>query len=449
METSYEWLCYFHTLPNTQSSKHQLLDYIQPIHSNIGYAINDDFRSIYKEVYRYHKLCIYRIIRCLKTFMIRKKYLKLTSQNDQFLFRLKLRGNSISKTSSMLPKITRNLASTQTLISNTNISDLNLNLQLYCREKGRLYGFDLRELNQLPRPLINPYTNIRFNNFNSFLIDFRLRKCNNTLLQLQPEGEVIIYDLKLKINNLVSILESHCGFYVNINVLQRMAFDDLQSIFDDLSEKEIIASVLSVNIQSPANCEEIIDCFLYLAQYADRKQNNRCFAIAIELSYKEYDIANRNATHIRTHIPIIAEQFAGDFIYDTNSDSFWDQLDPVEPPVQLPLPIPNDDIDFENQMNLFLSQFYSQIPSPPQPTLLTTNVPSPPQPTVLTTNVPSESQPIVLTTNVPSESQVSNLLNLLADTDSDSDSDSNSNKRNNEIDENENEIENPAKKPKL
>jgi hypothetical protein len=95
-------------------------------------------------------------------------------------------------------------------------------------------------------------------------------------------------DINLKINELVNILESHGGLYMDINNFKEMTNLQMNTLLHRTIENFLISMTLSqeqkqlimFSTDQPEYRELCIDLLLFITQYNDEFQNERCLYIS-------------------------------------------------------------------------------------------------------------------------------------------------------------------------
>ena len=284
--TFYQDLCLFKRMPNTNVSRKLIVEYIKKYQLAIKFKLSDSFQIILKIFNSFYLEKVNYLKSLLQSYIIRKKYNLLLSQYAQIPFRLSTdtKSGNLMVINENFPIFERKLTNTNNLIDGIDIRTLDPQIIFICRDKGNLYAFDLRELNQM-KTLINPYTNNRFNQFNRMLINVRLQQCQKKLLKIDP----IITNVEIKINSLISLLEGNSGYYIDINNFKNNTNTDLKFMIDNIIENNIINKILKSKHRKICaklrSREKYIDLLLYIAKYQDQYQNERCLAISDVIRY--------------------------------------------------------------------------------------------------------------------------------------------------------------------
>jgi len=285
-DTIYEKLSYFRSLPNTQNSRHLIIDYISKHKLRIEINQQDNFKMILTKLTKYYISKINLIIAVIKSYKIRKRYTEITSKCFEFNFRLSVNEklNDLTIITGSFPVIKRRLVNTTSLIDYSDLRSLDPELILIVREKGLLYSFDLREIKKIPQ-LINPYTNEKFSQPNILLIKDRLSHCNSQLLNVE---EPDIIDINLKITEFVTNIELHGGLYLDINYFKKLTNQALHVLIHRVIEIPLVSMILSqeqmklptIPINQEGYRELCIDLLLFVSQYNDEFLTNRCIQIS-------------------------------------------------------------------------------------------------------------------------------------------------------------------------
>ena len=282
----YDELCLFRRLPNTSNNRKFLMDYIRLRKLPIEIHSTDSCGQIYRQLDSCYRKKISLLTAVIKSYIIRKQYLLITSKWFRFEFRLAKvpNKNVLSIFHGSFSLIERKLLTTKNLIDNQNIAELNSDIVFICREKNNLYAFDLREINEMSQ-LVNPYTNQSFNQLNQSLIKSRIDCCPLSLLKLEKPN---LMSFDLKINQLVSQLGSHCGIYIDINDFKKKDNQAFKEIITEAANVPIVWRILKnehKHVLSLATTTEnyknsCINLLLYIAQCYDILINERCLIIS-------------------------------------------------------------------------------------------------------------------------------------------------------------------------
>ena len=285
-QSVYSKICSLRRMPNTNYSRKIIVAYINKQEISIQYTNTDSFKSILDRLIQFYNNKIGIIIRFIRSSIIKRKYNLILSKYCKLTFRLApindYRDLIVIKTT--FEPIERQLINTRNLIDNDDIRNFNHEIVFVCRDNGSLYSFDLRELNKITNGM-NPFTNKKFSQFNQSLIKLRLRQCPSRLLEIE---EIMIDDIDIKINTLVSILESNCGIYIDINRFKKFKNENFRLLIVNLMKNSLVIQILNdeqkkISIKSgtdPQYKNQCVDLLLYIAQHQDGYQNERCLLIS-------------------------------------------------------------------------------------------------------------------------------------------------------------------------
>jgi hypothetical protein len=272
----YEYLNYLQMLPNTTHSSYQLLRYVEHQHIAIKFDVEQccSYRCIVSQLVGYYQTKIDIIKNWWKSVHIRRQYKWLTSYDYIFNFRLRFSSQSrrLRIVNGIFSNIPRKTANTHNLIDFTDFINLSSEISVFLRDRGILYGFDLREL----QSNMNPYTNVQFGWLNQEIINDRVNMCQRELLEVDQ----IVLNIDHKITQLVSILEANAGSYINIHQVRLFDYDRLISILQIISGYTLINEYFQIDQNAINDREKAIDLMLHWAQYEDLHQSTRCLIIS-------------------------------------------------------------------------------------------------------------------------------------------------------------------------
>jgi hypothetical protein len=277
----------FSSLSGSNYHKLEILDFVYKHHIPIDYNINEPYHSIYMKLHGYYIKHRDIIISSMRSHRLKKQYADLMSRTITINFRL------TTSRSGNLQKVPCDGAYDRPLVNTTNLmgdplKELDSELVFVCWDNNNLYGFDLRELNQLVsemrphKPLINPYTNNPFDKKVVHLIVQRIESCT-----VELDIEQVEYTLDLKITELVNALEIDGHAYVNDTRLRSLTNIQMIDICDNIANHHLIQAILTEEHKNYANWsdddqlnEKFIDMCLHIVNHNDSHKSTRCLVLA-------------------------------------------------------------------------------------------------------------------------------------------------------------------------
>jgi hypothetical protein len=310
-------LSYFRSLPPIQSNRLLLVNYMTS--QNIPLPMTpsvESFQELYQLIANYYQTKVNHIIRSIRAFRIKRQYLQLLSLETELNFSLHESQRQLIKSDlgGNRKYQSRRLANQFNFTDGTKIADLDPPFRFVCREGGRLYAFDLRELIQISGNM-NPYTNTNFSRMTLLLLKLRVSQCPSHLLKLD---RVVSISIDQQITDLVTVLELNGGYYLDIGKVKELTEQSWLSVVTNVCSQMLINSILS------SHQRQILNGFSSVSDYQINLIKEQC--VQLLLAIAQYEDSHKFSRSVILTEALMEHSHHSDFVNDLEASFEPEQL---------------------------------------------------------------------------------------------------------------------------